>query len=249
MKKIFSIITVNYNDSAGLNKTIESVKRQTFQDFDFIIIDGGSTDESIDFINKNIKFINNIVSEKDFGIYDAMNKGLKFAKGQYVYFLNSGDVFFSNETLQELSLELKNSNYPHLIYGSCLISFNYRKNFIKSEDLSLNKLKLGIKVPQQAYLVKNEVIQKMKFNQQYKIAADFQVLCKIFADKTLKTKKINQIICNYNGEGISSNLNKSYKDTEMVIKNEFGNFYAFLYRIKSKIKLIISFILFGKNHR
>lgn len=249
MRKLFSIVTVNFNNSVGLNKTIESVKKQSFQDFDFTIIDGGSTDDSLNLINKNSKFINNIVSEKDFGIYDAMNKGLRFAKGQYAYFLNSGDVFFSNETLQKLNLEIKNNSYPDLIYGSCLISFNYRKNFIKSENLSLNELKFGVKVPQQAYFIKNEVIQKIKFDQQYKIAADFQVLCKVFADKTLKIKRTNQIICNYDGEGVSSNLSKSYKDTEMVIKNEFGKFYAFLYSMKSKVKLVANFMLFNKKNQ
>ncbi len=89
-----SIITVNLNNKDGLQKTIDSVISQTFKDFEWIVIDGGSTDGSKELIEKYSDYISYWVSEPDKGIYNAMNKGIKVAKGDYLEFLNSGDIFF-----------------------------------------------------------------------------------------------------------------------------------------------------------
>ena len=90
-----SIITVNYNDAIGLERTIKSVISQTFRDFEFIIIDGGSTDKSVEIIRKYEKHIDYWVSEHDGGIYCGMNKGLRQAHGEYINFMNGGDCFYS----------------------------------------------------------------------------------------------------------------------------------------------------------
>ena len=95
----YSIITVNFNNKEGLLKTIESVIHQTFRDFEFIIIDGGSTDGSVDVLKEYSSQINYWVSEPDGGIYQGMNKGLRQAKGDYVNFMNSGDCFYSASVL------------------------------------------------------------------------------------------------------------------------------------------------------
>ena len=92
-----SIVTINYNNKKGLAKTIESVTNQEFKDFEWIIVDGGSTDESVALIQDNLNHIDYWVSEKDQGIYDAMNKGIKASTRDYILFLNSGDYFYTNE--------------------------------------------------------------------------------------------------------------------------------------------------------
>ena len=97
-----SIITINYNDAEGLERTIKSVTSQTFRDFEFIVIDGGSTDNSIEIIKKYEKDIDFWVSEKDGGIYPGMNKGLKQAKGEYVNFMNGGDRYHSPDVLENI---------------------------------------------------------------------------------------------------------------------------------------------------
>lgn len=97
-----SIITVNLNDKTGLEKTIKSVISQSFSDFEFIIIDGESTDGSIDIINQYKSKISYWVSEKDSGIYNAMNKGIRQAKGEYLYFLNSGDALHNENVLHHI---------------------------------------------------------------------------------------------------------------------------------------------------
>ena len=99
----YSIITVNFNNKEGLRKTIESVIHQTFHDFEFIVIDGGSTDGSVEVIKEYNAQINYWVSEPDGGIYQGMNKGIKKASGDYLNFMNSGDCFYSKDILQRVS--------------------------------------------------------------------------------------------------------------------------------------------------
>ena len=97
-----SIITVNYNDSKGLERTINSVISQSFRDYEFIVIDGGSADDSVDVIKKYEQYIDYWVSETDGGIYPGMNKGLRQAKGEYVNFMNGGDCYHSTDVLENI---------------------------------------------------------------------------------------------------------------------------------------------------
>src|SRR6478735_1115877 len=118
MSKIqLSIITINYNNLQGLQKTIESVVSQSFKDFEYIIIDGGSTDGSKVLIEKYSESITYWVSEKDNGIYPAMNKGIQVANGEYLLFLNSGDWFYENTTL---SMAIPMLRPFDIVYGNTM---------------------------------------------------------------------------------------------------------------------------------
>ena len=103
----FSIITVVKNNAYGLEKTIESVLRQSFRDFEYIIIGGSSSDETNDVINRYAKSLKKFIIEKDDGIYYAMNKALPFCNGQYYQFLNAGDTLSSNNILEELNTTIE----------------------------------------------------------------------------------------------------------------------------------------------
>ena len=119
-----SIITVNFNNKKGLIQTIETVVNQECKDFEWIIVDGGSTDGSVEVIQDHIKHVDFWVSELDQGVYDAMNKGIKVATGDYILFLNSGDYFYTNEATKIInSLE---SNTDFIIY-------DYIKKYQKNE--------------------------------------------------------------------------------------------------------------------
>ncbi len=107
----FSIITVNYNNKEGLRKTIESVIHQSFRDFEYIVIDGGSTDGSVDVLKEYDQQINYWVSEKDSGIYNAMNKGISIAHGEYLNFMNSGDCFYSYDILERVAKYQYNTDF------------------------------------------------------------------------------------------------------------------------------------------
>ena len=132
-----SIITINYNNAAGLKKTLASVAEQTYQDIEHIIIDGGSTDGSVDVIkeyvsanpNRDPFFKHTIkwVSEKDNGIYNAMNKGICKATGAYVQILNSGDVLAAPDVTDRMVRELEKNEYPAILYGNMLKSYDGKK--------------------------------------------------------------------------------------------------------------------------
>src|ERR1700749_5163063 len=122
MNPLLSIITINYNDSEGLGTTINSVKHQNYRPIEFIIIDGGSTDGSKELIEKNISIVDHWVSEKDEGIYHAMNKGIQKAKGEYLLFLNSGDYLNDSNTLAILIADHHNED---IIYGDIFMKETY----------------------------------------------------------------------------------------------------------------------------
>ena len=124
---LISIITINYNNAKGLQKTLDSVVSQSFQDFEFIVIDGNSTDKSVDVI-KQFTRVNGWVSEKDNGIYDAQNKGILKAKGNYLLFLNSGDILANSNVFQKVSSVLsggKSFYYGNLIFEKNLVKENH----------------------------------------------------------------------------------------------------------------------------
>mgnify|MGYP001565636508 FL=1 len=135
---VVSIITINYNNASGLKKTIDSVIKQTFKDFEFIIIDGGSTDGSKQVIESNSKSISSWLSEKDNGIYDAMNKGIVKATGNYYLFLNSGDILSEGNILTKVASKL--SGGKSFYYGNLLLkkgSVNEKHLAPKTIDLDL----------------------------------------------------------------------------------------------------------------
>ena len=119
-----SIITVNYNNKDGLQKTIDSVISQTFKDFEWIVIDGGSTDGSRELIEKNKNYFSFWCSEHDKGVYNAMNKGIVHAKGEYLNFMNSGDCFVSNKVLEKI---FSNDYTNDILYGNVVTFKNNKK--------------------------------------------------------------------------------------------------------------------------
>jgi glycosyltransferase involved in cell wall biosynthesis len=118
-----SIITINYNNAPGLRKTMESVLSQTSQEFEYIIIDGGSTDGSKELIEQSAAEDERIaywISEPDKGIYHAMNKGIKAAQGEYVQFINSGDRLVASDVVEKMHIQISNYNFPNILYGNML---------------------------------------------------------------------------------------------------------------------------------
>jgi len=131
-----SIITINKNNAGGLRKTIESVICQTFKDYEYIIIDGASSDESVNIINEYSQYATYSISEPDEGIYYAMNKGIKAAKGEYCLFLNSGDYLNSKTTLEEA---FHYDFFEDIVYGNMIVknSYGQRKETICNHSLSI----------------------------------------------------------------------------------------------------------------
>lgn len=233
-KPLFSIITVTYNSKNGLEKTIKSVKNQSCKDYEYIVIDGKSTDGTMDVIKKYEGYINYWVSEKDEGIYEAMNKGGGIAKGKYLYFLNSGDVFADKDILTNLKNEIDQED---MVYGKVrIVNIKEQSSYVKNKNLTAFNVRLGNKIGQQGYFVKRETFNKLGgLDEKYKIASDFDLICKLF-DNNCGIKKVDMLICDYDDSGISSNLRKSYGDTAWVIRDRYGLFYFIIYKIISFCK-------------
>jgi glycosyltransferase involved in cell wall biosynthesis len=114
-----SIITINWNNAEGLRKTMKSVLTQSCKEFEYIVVDGGSTDGGVDIIKQyedspNLRWL----SEKDNGIYNAMNKGIKMAHGEYLHFLNSGDCLIDQDVVRKMLAEVERNNHPDIMIGS-----------------------------------------------------------------------------------------------------------------------------------
>jgi hypothetical protein len=173
MSPKISIITVVYNGEKVLERTIESILNQSFRDIEYIIIDGSSTDGTIDIIEKNKNVISQWISEPDGGLYDAMNKGLRIARGEYVIFLNAGDQFYEKTTLSRIFDFQGDSD---IFYGETMMVDETDKEIglrrLKSpEVLSWKSLINGMLVCHQSFIVHRELAPE--YNLKYKIAADY----------------------------------------------------------------------------
>jgi len=203
MPKI-SIITINYNDSNGLNKTIESVVNQSFEDYEFIVIDGGSTDGSIEIIEQNKSKINYWVSEKDSGVFNAMNKGIKAAKGEFVIFMNGGDCFSSNTILKEISTEL-NSDFDIYYGDNYKISPNSKRLKTYPENLTFSFF-YSSSINHQSTFIRRSLFETyFYYNENYKIASDWEFFVYTICYANVPTKYLKKTIANYDFTGISSN--------------------------------------------
>jgi glycosyltransferase involved in cell wall biosynthesis len=186
-KPLVSIITVVFNSELYLEKTILSIINQEYVNFEFIIIDGGSTDNTLEIIKKYENFITKWICEKDSGLYDAMNKGISLAKGNYLWFINSGDEIYNLTVLEDIFLN--EINYPDIIYGETEI-INYKgqslgmRRHSTPEVLNWKSLKWGMLVCHQSVLVKKEIIENYQLI--YKHSSDFEWLIRMLK----KSKRI-----------------------------------------------------------
>ena len=201
-----SIITVNYNDAKGLERTIKSVISQSYRDFEFIVIDGGSSDKSLDIIKKYERHIDYWVSEHDGGIYQGMNKGLRQAKGDYVNFMNSGDSFYSSDVLEKIfSLGIETD----IITGTHIGSPhpNIGKNGVTMYDLCTGA------IDHQASFIKREVALRHPYDEKYKIVSDWKFFIEALIIDNCSFFYTDTIVVNVDMSGIS-NSNKVLNNQE-----------------------------------
>jgi glycosyltransferase involved in cell wall biosynthesis len=215
-----SIITINRNDAAGLKKTIESVVCQTFKDFEYIVIDGASTDESVDTIKKHSSSIRYWVSELDGGIYDAMNKGIKIGEGEYCLFLNSGDYLFSDSVLEKA---FEYDFFEDVVYGNAIFAnhLNERKLIKFDSALSILNFFEGSNwkfINHQNCFIKKSLFLKYGFyNTNLQILSDQAFFIKVIFECGVAYRYIPIVISIYDCTGVSSvNRIKFSKESDMV---------------------------------
>ena len=170
-----SVITIVYNDEAAIKKTLESVVSQVHADFEYIVIDGGSTVGTLNLISHYHDRIDKLISEPDDGIYDAMNKGAAHATGNYVLFMNAGDQFYSDKVLAEF---LKAKPDTDIVFGDALLRFPDGRELLYNGNID-NILK---KMPfsHQSCFVRTEVQNYLEFNRTFSIAADYDFMLRAY---------------------------------------------------------------------
>jgi glycosyltransferase involved in cell wall biosynthesis len=204
MKMKLSIITINYNNCVGLQKTIDSVIAQTWRNFEWIIIDGGSTDGSKELISNlndnphaNICFC---CSEPDKGIFNAMNKGIDHAHGEYVNFMNSGDTFYSDDTLEKVFSEERAGD---VLYGDWEIVFSDHCLLGHGpEKMELYDLYSG-RICHQSIFTRLGLLQRYKFDESFRIAADYLLAQKLFINGA-SYEHLDVIVSSFDATGVST---------------------------------------------
>lgn len=196
-----SIITVNYNNSKGLEQTIQSVIKQTYINIEFIIIDGGSSDDSPQIISQYQNQITFWCSEKDSGIYNAMNKGIKKSTGDYCIFMNSGDIFYNEKSIEYIYNETHFN--ADIITGATIDDKNTIWFAPTDKQLTLHYL-LKSSISHQATFIKRELLTQFLYSEDLKIVSDWEFWIKtlIMNNNTFISSKI--IVCKYDRNGISN---------------------------------------------
>ncbi len=219
-KPLISIITVNLNDLEGLKRTMASVFWQTWKEFEYIVIDGGSTDGSKEYIESHKDKIDYWVSEQDSGIYNAMNKGIKAATGEYLLFLNSGDTLCNSKVIEHVALQI--SNEYEIYYGDVQRIYKNGIKKIKTYDSVLTfSFFIDSAIAHQSAFIKKRLFSEIfNYNEDYKILADWEFLICAICNHNVPYKHLGLIISNYDMNGVSSQ-----PENKLIMKKERAQCY------------------------
>jgi glycosyltransferase involved in cell wall biosynthesis len=219
---IVSIITIAFNENKSIGATIDSVLCQTYTNIEYIVVDGGSNDGTVEIIKANSNRIHKFISEKDKGIYDAMNKGLKMATGDYVYFLNAGDLLFDEQSIQKIMHSASNAD---VYYGDTRVinaqgEIIGRRHLSPPEKLDWRSFRWGMSVSHQSILIKRSLCSE--FDLSFQISADID-----WVIKALKQSKsivnVHFPISKFLEGGVSSvRLKRAWKERFHIMVRHYG---------------------------
>jgi glycosyltransferase involved in cell wall biosynthesis len=227
-KILVSIITVCYNTADSIEKTIISVLNQSYINIEYIIVDGKSTDGTINIVKKYEKKISRIISEADDGIYHAMNKGVKNAHGDWIYFLNSGDFLSNNDVVQNvISSYLKNRN-ASIIYGDIIVYDHYIYDSLEMYRPTPFHVMTRGGINHQAIFAKKELLQQSEpFDLKCRVFADYNWLLKSIYIYGAKLHYVAQPIAFYQMNGYSQkNFKKCFPERLEIVRKYWG-YYNF----------------------
>lgn len=236
-----TIITVCYNSEKTLKETIESVIKQTYKNYEYLIIDGKSKDKTSEIIKEyEPKFKGKLkwISEKDKGLYDAMNKGIKMSSGDIIGIINSDDVLANENVFQIIIDQFKKEKcdgiYSNLQFLDEETMSKVKRKFIAGKG----KYRLGWHPPHPTLYLKKQVFLKYGYyNQKYRIAADYDFMLRILKDNSLKISYIDEFLVHMRTGGVSTNglkgYYKSFKESYQVLKHNHIKFPLFVNVIRT----------------
>ncbi len=238
----FSIITVTYNAADTIEDTIQSVISQTYHHLEYIIIDGNSKDNTLNIINRYREHITQLVCEPDKGLYDAMNKGIQLATGDYLCFLNAGDSFHEDNTLQLMVHSLRNEPHlPDVLYGETEIvdgegHFIRMRRLSAPETLTWRSFQQGMLVCHQAFFPRRILVEP--YDLQYRFSADFDWCIRILK-KSKRIHNTHLILIDYLNEGMTTqNHQASLRERFRIMVQHYGWFKTLLYHSWFVLRLL-----------
>jgi glycosyltransferase involved in cell wall biosynthesis len=239
----FSIITITYNAEKVLQRTLDSVRSQTYRDMEHLIIDGASTDETVamaEAYRQRASYDVVVRSEPDKGIYDAMNKGLRLATGDYVVFMNAGDTFHDERTLERVLggiTELRNSGTPELrpavIYGDTNIvdsegRFLRKRHLSVPDRLTWRSFRKGMLVCHQAFYARQDIARDIPYDLQYRHSADVDWCIRVMKEaerRHLPLRRVPGVVADFmDGGNTTQNHRASLKERFTVMRRHYGLF-------------------------
>lgn len=239
----FSIITVTYNASRVIEPTLASVSAQSYGNIEYLLIDGGSTDDTIAKAkNSGIEFAH-IVSEKDNGLYDAMNKGMALATGDYLCFLNAGDAFHSPYVLEKIAaIATAGEELPHVLYGET-VEVDIERKFMRMrrlqapENLTWKSFKQGMLVCHQAFYARRDIVPI--YDLKYRYSADVDWCIKVMK-QSKKMVNVNMVVVDYLQNGLSlQNHRASLIERFRVMSSHYGLFSTLLHHLWFVVRAVI----------
>lgn len=221
----FSIITITYNAEKVLEDTIQSVVSQTYRKVEYILVDGASKDGTLAIIDRYRSRISTVISEPDKGLYDAMNKGIAAATGDYLCFLNAGDCLHADETLHQVVASIQASQWPDILYGDTAL-VDQERHFLRMrrltppEHLNWKSFKKGMLVCHQAFWVKRSLA--VPYDLRYRFSADFDWCIRVMK-QAHSFHHTHRTLIDYLSEGMTTqNQKASLKERYRIMVHHYG---------------------------
>jgi glycosyltransferase involved in cell wall biosynthesis len=231
---LFSIITVTYNAAKVLNATLKSVEEQSFRDFEYLVIDGASTDETLSLVEQAGIATTTVWSEPDKGLYDAMNKAIDRAQGQYLIFLNAGDAFATPETLAHIAVSVQ--DHPDVIYGQTQLvdiagNIVGMRHLTAPKHLTWQSFKDGMLVCHQAFIARREMCPH--YDLKYRFSADYDWCVKVLKQCESTAYVGDEPIISYLSEGLTTeNHKESLRERYNIMCHYYGTLPTMLRHVK-----------------
>lgn len=243
MKPKFSIITITYNAASVIEPTLASVAAQSYRNFEYLLIDGGSTDDTVAKAKASDIEFAHIVSEHDNGLYDAMNKGIKLAKGDYLCFLNAGDAFHSSDTLERIVAAIPDGNsLPDILYGETA-EVDEKRCFVRMRRLSVpeklhwKSFKQGMLVCHQAFYARRDLAPL--YDLKYRLSADVDWCIKIMK-RSENMVNVGFTVVDYLQNGLSlQNHRASLIERFKIMCRHYGVFSTVMHHIWFVLRAVI----------
>lgn len=239
-----TLITVTYNSAKTLEATIKSVRDQQFEDIEYIIIDGGSDDGTLDIIKENKDIINSWVSEPDNGLYDAMNKGIKMSGGEVIGFIHADDILADPEILKMVSHRYCETNF-HLLYGDLEYvradDPNKVVRYWQSGQFKPIRLRRGWMPPHPTVYFSRQLLNKVGFfNLEYRISADYEWLLRALSTPSIRVEYLPRVMVRMRTGGLSNAslrnvIVKSSEDFKALKNNKVGGMGTLILKNASKL--------------